>query len=93
MLGQRKENKPYVICYASRTLNSAQINYSTIEKELLAMVFALDKFRSYLLGSKITVFTDPLALKYLLSKKDVKPRLIHWIFLLQEFDIEICDKK
>ena len=50
VLGQRKEKKPYVIYYASKTLNSAQMNYSTTEKELLAVVFALEKFRSYLVG-------------------------------------------
>jgi hypothetical protein len=60
---------------------------------LLAVVFALDKFRSYLLGSKVLVYSDHAALKYLLSKKDAKSRLIRWILLLQEFDIEIRDKK
>jgi hypothetical protein len=82
-----------VIYYASRTLNDAQLNYSTIKNELLAVVFALDKLRSYLLGSKIIIFFDHAALKYLFSKKDAKSRLIRWILLLQEFDIEIGDKK
>ena len=58
VLGQRKDKKPYVIYYASKTLNSTQMNYSTTEKELLAVVFALDKFRSYLVGSQIIVFSD-----------------------------------
>lgn len=93
VLGQRRDKKPYVIHYASRTLNSAQMNYSTTEKELLAVVFALDKFRAYLVGSPIVVFTDHAALKYLLTKKDAKARLIRWILLLQEFDITIKDKK
>ena len=93
VLGQRRDNKPYVIYYASRTLNSTQLNYSTTEKELLAVVFALDKFRSYLVGSPIVVFSDHAALKYLLSKKDAKPRLIRWILLLQEFAITIRDKR
>ncbi|CAN6697872.1 unnamed protein product [Malus baccata var. baccata] len=93
VLGQRKDRKPHVIYYASRTLNDAQLNYSTTEKELLAVVFALDKFRSYLIGTKVIVFTDHVALKYLLSKKEAKPRLIRWMLLLQEFDIEIRDKK
>ena len=69
VLGQRKDKKPYVIYYASKTLNGAQLNYTTTEKELLAVVFALDKFRSYLVGSPIVVFSDHAALKYLLSKK------------------------
>ncbi|CAN6562547.1 unnamed protein product [Malus baccata var. baccata] len=93
ILGQRKDKKPHVIYYASRTLNDAQLNYSTTEKELLVVVFALDKFRSYLIGTKVIVFTDHAALKYLLTKKEAKPRLIRWMLLLQEFDIEICDKK
>ncbi|KAM2437386.1 hypothetical protein ACFX1W_014498 [Malus domestica] len=93
VLGQRKGKRPHVIYYASRTLNDAQLNYSTTKKELLAVVFALDKFRSYLIGTKVIVFTDHAALKYLLSKKEAKPRLIRWILLLQEFDIEIQDKK
>ncbi|KAM2129063.1 hypothetical protein ACFX1R_008783 [Malus domestica] len=76
-----------------RTLNDAQLNYATIEKELLAVVFALEKFWSYLVGAKIIVYTDHAALKYLLSKKDAKPRLIRWVLLLQEFDLEIKDKK
>ncbi|XP_050150505.1 uncharacterized protein LOC126625456, partial [Malus sylvestris] len=75
VLGQRKEKRPHVIYYASRTLNDAQLNYSTTEKELLAVVFALDKFRSYLLGTKVIIYTDHAALKYLFTKKEAKPRL------------------
>ncbi|CAN6560248.1 unnamed protein product [Malus baccata var. baccata] len=93
VLGQRKEKRPHVIYYASRTLNDAQLNYSTTEKELLVVVFALDKFRSYLLGTKVIIYTDHAALKYLFTKKEAKPRLIRWMLLLQEFDIEIRDKK
>ncbi|CAN6695187.1 unnamed protein product [Malus baccata var. baccata] len=93
VLGQRKDKQPHVIYYASRTLNDAQLNYSTTEKELIAVVFALDKFRSYLLGTKVIIYTDHAALKYLLTKKKAKPRLIRWMLLLQEFDIEIRDKK
>ncbi|CAN6588637.1 unnamed protein product [Malus baccata var. baccata] len=93
VLEQRKDRLPKVIYYASRTLNDAQLNYATTEKELLAVVFALEKFRSYLIGAKVIVYTDHAALKYLLSKKDAKPRLIRWILLLQEFDLEIRDKK
>ena len=59
----------------------------------MAIVFAIDKFRSYLVGAKVIVYTDNVALKYLLTKKDDKPRLIRWILLLQEFDLEIKDKK
>jgi hypothetical protein len=93
VLGQRKDKKPYVIYYASKTLNSAQMNYTTTEKELLVVVFACEKFRSYLVGSPVVVFSDHATLKYLLSKKYSKARLVRWILLLQEFDITIKDKK
>ena len=58
-----------------------------MEKELLAVVFSMDKFGSYLVGAKVIVYTDHAALKYLMTKKDAKPRLICWILLLQEFEI------
>ena len=74
------------------TLNDAQQNYTTTEKEFLAVVFALEKFQPYLLGSKTVIFTDHSALKYLMIKKEAKARLIRWILLLQEFDLEIQDK-
>jgi hypothetical protein len=93
ILGQREEKLSHAIYYASKTLLDAQVNYTTTEKELLAVVFALDKFRSYLLGSKVIVYSDHAALRHLLAKKETKPRLIRWILLLQEFDLEIRDKK
>ena len=93
VLGQRAEGKPYVVYYASKTLNEAQRNYTTTEKELLAVVYALVKFHAYLIGSDIIIFTDHLALKYLLTKQNVKGRLIRWVLLLQEFNLQIRDKK
>ena len=93
VLGQREDKKAFVIYYASRTLDSAQANYKTIEKEFLVVVFALEKFRSYIVGSPVTIFTDHAALKYLLSKQDTKPRLTRWILLCQEFNLTIKDKK
>ena len=82
VLGQTKDKKHHAIAYASKTLTGPQLNYATTEKELLAIVFAIDKFRSYLVGAKVIVYTDHTALKYLLTKKDAKPRLIRWILLL-----------
>ncbi|GKC63421.1 putative nucleotidyltransferase, ribonuclease H [Tanacetum coccineum] len=93
VLGQRIDKHFKPIHYASKTMNEAQENYTTTEKELLAVVFAFDKFRQYLVLSKTIVFTDHSALRYLFTKQDAKPRLIRWILLLQEFDIEIHDKK
>ena len=82
-----------MIYYASKTLNEAQRNYTTTKKELLTVVFALNKFRAYLVRSFIVVFTDHSALIYLLTKQDAKARLIRWILLLQEFNLHIKDKK
>ena len=84
--------KPYVVYYASKTLNEAKRNYTTTEKELLAVVYALDKFRAYLVGLDIIIFTYHSALKYLLTKKNAKVRLIRWVLLLQEFNLQIKDK-
>ena len=93
VLGQREYGKPYVVYYASKTLNEAQRNYTTIEKELLAVVYALDKFRAYLVGLDIIIFIDHSALKYLLTKQDAKTILIRWVLLLQKFNQQIKDKK
>ncbi|XP_042062279.1 uncharacterized protein LOC121806312 [Salvia splendens] len=76
VLSQRIEGKNYVIFYASKTLNQAQKNYDTTEKEMLAVVYSFEKFRPYLLGWKVIVFTDQAAIKYLLAKKESKPQLI-----------------
>ena len=72
VLEQRINKKPTVISYGSKTLVDAQLYYTIMEKELLAVVLALGKFRPYILGSKIIVYTDHAALKYLLSKKEAK---------------------
>ena len=92
VLGQREDGKPHVVYYASKTLNEAQRNYTTKEKELLVVVYALDKFRAYLVGSDIVIFTDHSTLKYLPTKQNAKARLIRWVLLLQEFNLQIKDK-
>ena len=72
-----------MVYYARKTLNEAKRNYTTTEKKLLAIiVYALDKFRAYLVGSIIIIFTGHSALKYLLTKQDAKARLIRWVLLL-----------
>ncbi|GJR58252.1 reverse transcriptase domain-containing protein [Tanacetum coccineum] len=93
VLGQRKTKHFQPIHYASKTMTEAQIHYTTTEKEMLAVVYAFEKFWPYLVLSKSIVYTDHSALKYLLSKQDAKPRLLRWVLLLQEFDIIIRDKK
>ena len=80
--GQRTEKIFIAIYYATKTFNEAQENYSTIEKEMLAMVFACEKFRPYILGSHVIIHIDHTSIKYLMAKKDAKPRLIRWVLLL-----------
>jgi hypothetical protein len=92
VLGQSNDKKHYAISYGSKTLTGPQLNYATIEKELLAVLFAIEMFISYLVGAKVIVYIDHATLKYFLTKKDAKPRLIRWILLLQEFDLKIRDK-
>ena len=93
VLGRREGGKSYVVYYARKTLNEAQRNYTTTEKELLAVVYALEKFRAYLVGSDIVIFMDHSTLKYLLTKKNGKARLIRWVLLIPEFNLQIKDKK
>ena len=82
MLGQRTDKAFRVKYYANKTFNEAQENYLTTEKEMLAMVFACVKFMPYILGSYVIVHTNHATIKYLLAKKDAKPRLIRWVLLL-----------
>nr|GEZ75082.1 reverse transcriptase domain-containing protein [Tanacetum cinerariifolium] len=93
VLGQQKMKHFQPIHYASKTITEAQIHYTTTEKEMLAVVYAFEKFWPYPILSKSIVYTDHSALKYLLTKQDFKPRLLRWVLLLQEFDITIRDKK
>nr|GEZ60889.1 reverse transcriptase domain-containing protein [Tanacetum cinerariifolium] len=93
VLGQRHEKHFKPIHYASKTMNDAKTNYTTTEKEMLAVVYAFEKFRSYLIMNKSIVHTDHLALKYLFAKKDAKARLLRWVLLLQEFDFQVLDTK
>ncbi|GJX33344.1 reverse transcriptase domain-containing protein [Tanacetum coccineum] len=93
VLGQRIEKHFRPIHYASKTMTEAESNYTTTEKEMLAVVYAFEKFRSYLIMNKSVVYTDHSALKYLFNKKDAKARLLRWVLLLQEFDFQVIDTK
>lgn len=93
VIRQRVDKHFQPIYYARKTLNDAQENYTTTEKELLVVVFAIDKFRPYPILSKVIVCIDHSTLRYLMAKTYAKSRLIRWILLLQEFDLEIKDKK
>ncbi|GJS78967.1 reverse transcriptase domain-containing protein [Tanacetum coccineum] len=93
VLGQRHEKHFRPIHYASKTMNEAESHYTTTEKEMLAVVYAFEKFRSYLILNKSIVYTDHSALKYLFAKKDSKARLLRWVLLLQEFKFKVIDTK
>nr|GEU74491.1 reverse transcriptase domain-containing protein [Tanacetum cinerariifolium] len=93
VLGQRVENHFRPIHYASKTMTQAETNYTITEKEMLAVVYVFEKFRSYLIMNKSIVYTDHSALKYLFAKKDAKARLLRWILQLQEFDFKVIDTK
>nr|GEZ02817.1 reverse transcriptase domain-containing protein [Tanacetum cinerariifolium] len=93
VLGQRIKKHFQPIHYANKTMNQAEANYTTTEKEMLAVVYAFEKLRSYLIMNKSIVYTDHSALKYLFSKKDTKARLLRWILLLQEFDYKVIDTR
>ena len=81
----------YPVYYASEDVNEALKNYTMTLQELLSLVFAFEKFRSYLLGTRVIVHTDYSSFRHLMAKKNDKPRLIYLALLLQEFDIEVKD--
>nr|GEV73944.1 retrovirus-related Pol polyprotein from transposon 17.6 [Tanacetum cinerariifolium] len=93
VLGQRQEKHFRPIHYASKTMTEAESNYTTTEKEMLAVVYAFEKFWSYLIMNKSIVYTDHSALKYLTAKKYSKARLLRWVLLLQEFTFKVIDTK
>nr|GEV66925.1 reverse transcriptase domain-containing protein [Tanacetum cinerariifolium] len=93
VLGQRKDKHFRPIHYTSKTMTEAESNYTTTEKEMLAVVYAFEKFRFYLIMNKSIVYTDHSALKYLFSKIDSKARLLRWVLLLQEFTFKVIDTK
>ncbi|XP_015169052.1 uncharacterized protein [Solanum tuberosum] len=92
VLGQKQDNLFYPIYYASKALNGAQRSYTITKKELLVVMYAFEKFRSHLLGTRVVVHSDHAALRYLMTKKDATPRLTRWVVLLQEFDFKVNDR-
>ncbi|GJY87813.1 reverse transcriptase domain-containing protein [Tanacetum coccineum] len=93
VLGQRHERHFRPIHFASKTMTEAESHYTTTEKEMLAVVYTFEKFRSYLILNKSIVYTDHSALKYLFAKKDSKARLLRWVLILQEFKFKVIDTK
>nr|GEZ76554.1 reverse transcriptase domain-containing protein [Tanacetum cinerariifolium] len=93
VLGQRQDKHFRPIHYASKTMTETESNYTTTKKEMLAVVYAFEKFRSYIIMNKSIMYTDHSALKYLFAKKDSKARLLRWVLLLQEFTFKVIDTK
>nr|GEV21918.1 reverse transcriptase domain-containing protein [Tanacetum cinerariifolium] len=93
VLGQHHEKHFMPIHYASKTMTDAESNYTTTEKEMLVVVYAFKKFRSYLIMNKCIMHMDHSALKYLFAKKDAKARLLWWVLLLQKFKFKFLDTK
>nr|GEY51063.1 hypothetical protein [Tanacetum cinerariifolium] len=93
VLGQRQDKHFRPIHYASKTMTEAESNYTTTEKEMLAVVYAFEKYQSYLIMNKSIMYTNHFALKYLFAKKDSKARLLRWVLLLQEFAFKVIDTK
>nr|GEW71494.1 DNA-directed DNA polymerase [Tanacetum cinerariifolium] len=93
VLGQLQEKHFWPIHYASKTMTETESNNTTTKKEMLAVVYAFEKFRSYLIMNKSIVYTDHSSLKYLFAKKDSKARFLRWVLLLQEFTFKVIDIK
>ena len=94
ILAQPGEHKmDFPISYASRQLNSAEKNYTTTEREGLGMIYAVKKFRHYLLANKFVFFTDHQALLYLVNKPCNTGRIVRWFIILLEFDFTVVVKK
>jgi len=91
-LGQVEEKLPYAIYFISKNMSKVGLNYTVTEKELLAVVHSLNKFRHYIIGYQKFVSIDRAAIKYLMNKLYVNARIIRWLLLLQQFDLTIVDK-
>ena len=91
-LGQVDEKLPYAIYFVSKNLSNAELDYTVTEKELLAIVHSLNKFRHYITSYKTFIHNDHAAIRYLMNKPNVNARIIRWLLLLQQFDLTIVDK-
>ena len=91
-LGQEENKKSYAIYYISKNLSSAELNYTVTEKEFLAVIFAINKFRHYITGYEVFVHIDHSAIKYLMKKPLTSSRVTRWLLLLQEFNVTIVDR-
>lgn len=93
ILSQGEVGSDLPVSYASRTLNNHEISYSTIEKEMLAIIWATKQFRPYLYGRKFTIVTDHRPLQWLFTIKEPNSKLVRWRLKLEEYDYKIVYKK
>eukprot|EP00253_Pinus_taeda_P012698 PITA_12698 len=92
VLGQEEDKKPYAIYYVSKNLSLAELNYTVTEKEFLVVIHVVNKFRHYITGYLVILYTDHSTIKYLAKKPITNGRITRWLILLQEFDITIKDR-
>jgi len=92
VLGQEEDKNPYAIYYISKNLSPTELNYTMIEKEFLVVIHAVNKFRHYITGYPVVLYTDHSTIKYLANKPITNGRVTRWLILLQEFDITIKDR-
>ena len=84
-----EKDKNQAITYASKELTPPERNYSTTERECLAIIFSIKKFRQYLMCNPVVFFVDHMAIKYLVYKAELSGRLARWVLLLEEFDYTV----
>jgi hypothetical protein len=92
VLGQEEDKKPYAIYFISKNLTPAELNYTVTEKEFLVVIHAINKFRHYITGYPVILYTDHSAIRYLANKPITNGWVTRWLLLLQEFDITIKDR-
>lgn len=91
-LGQKEESCNFAIYFISKNLTPAELNYIVTEKETLAIIYAVNKFRHYITGYEVFVHTDHSAIRHLMNKPITSGRVTRWLLLLQEFNIAVLDR-
>jgi hypothetical protein len=91
VLGNKEDQWSYVIYFVRKNLSPAELNYTVTEKEFLAVVHAINKFRHYIIGYKLFVHTDHSTIIFLMNKPITNGQVTRWLLLLQEFNIIVLD--
>lgn len=93
VLSQGNLGSDIPVSFDSRTLTDTEVNYSTVEKEMLAIIWAIKYFRPYLFGQQFKIVTDHKPLLWLMSFKEPNSKLVRWKLRLLEYDYEVIYKK